>query len=284
MFTKTLIAAAFVSSASAHLLFGIGDSAWGGRDSSLELPMNSGTYDWWCHGKDRSTAKGTTELKAGGTLSAPIICGEQINNLTPDGIKACYRDDANAFHGYGGCGIAVSYKSDPKSLDDFYLVSVAHDCPRQDSFTNFKLPSNLPNGAVVGAWFWIPNPNAAADEMYMTCFNAKVTGGSSGHITGGKHPIGWAVPGIGANGERPLYKNKFPDGPQAITVSGGSGSGSHTTYKPPTKTTTKKHTTTYKRPTKTTTQKVITTHVGGKKVIKIIRIVRVVRIVRPKSS
>ncbi|KAJ3057173.1 hypothetical protein HK097_011178 [Rhizophlyctis rosea] len=264
---------------SAHMRIGL-PSTWGGNDWSLETPLNSGTSNWFCAGRGRSNAA-PTELKAGGTLSVPVICGE-ASDQPDNGVSICSGDTA-AFHKGGGCGIAISYK-DPKVIGDFHLISVNHNCPDRGARVNFELPSNLPNGDAVCSWTWVPNPEGSADEMYMNCFNCKVTGGTSGTITKAATPLYWGVPGAPGGYNRPQYNKNFPNGRQHIEVSGGSAPRPTTTYKAPSTTKAPAHTTTYKAPNKTTsTVKVVTTHVGGKKIIRIIRIIRVVRIVKPKA-
>ncbi|KAJ3035485.1 hypothetical protein HDV00_003734 [Rhizophlyctis rosea] len=213
--TSTLLV--LTSTASAHMLVG-SESVWG-YGADLEMPLNAGSSNWFCHGQS-GPSKTPVQLKPGGNWDVPIMCGEAVDDPT-NAADICSADP-NAFHGGGGCGLSIAYKSNPSSLTDFTLISVAANCPNDGNPVSFKLPPNLPAGEAVCSWIWIPNPNASADEMYMNCFDCTVSGSTSGAISGA-HPVGWAVPGIGADGERPMYKDKFEDGAQVISVDGKSG-------------------------------------------------------------
>jgi len=226
MLTKIAVTAFLLPMASAHMMLGA-PFVWGGNDGSLENPLNSGSAysQWFCHGKSRG-GQPAAKLPAGGQISIPVICGEAAGN--PGNAPSTCSDDPNALHGGGGCALSISPKGNPSSLNDFYIFSVEHNCPNNFHSVTWNIPQNLPNGKYVCSWNWIPNPNNSADEMYMNCFDCEVTGGVNGAtITGGAHPIQFAVPGSSAYGSRPMYKDKFSNGAQQIqTSAGGSQSSS----------------------------------------------------------
>lgn len=202
-------------------------SVWG-LTSDLENPLNSGTSNWFCHGRSRDTTSVTT-LNAGQSISVPIVCGEAIDNPSQGG-STCSNDVA-AYHNGGGCALSIAYKSNPTSVGDFTMFTVNHDCPKVgQAMINFAIPANLPNGDAVCSWTWIPDPSMSADEMYMNCFNCRVVSGSSGSLIGGT-PLSqhiFAVNGAPASSGRPMYRSVLPNGALALQVNGGQTQGNST--------------------------------------------------------
>lgn len=225
-FTLVTLFALSLGQVNSHLLISL-PSTWG-LSTSLENPLNAGSTNWFCHGQRKDTSAVTT-LNAGSSISVPIVCGEAIGN-PQNGGSSC-SNDPNAYHGGGGCGLSIAYKTSP-TIDDFVMFTVNHDCPKLgQAMISFQIPPNLPSGDAVCSWTWIPDPRASANEMYMNCFNCRVQGGSSGNITSGillKNHL-WAVPGVGSSGSRPLYKNVLPNGALALQVSSGPTSSSTVT-------------------------------------------------------
>ena len=153
MLSKAVVLALVPTLVSAHLRIGLA-STWGGPRSDLENPLNSGSYDWFCHGGRKDTARGTTEMRAGGSVTVPVVCGEAMDDL--GNARSHCQGDLNAFHGGGGCAIAISYKSNPTDYNDFTVISVNHACPSIDNLNvKFDLPKNLPNGDAVCSWTWV---------------------------------------------------------------------------------------------------------------------------------
>lgn len=112
-------------------------------------------------------------------------------------------------------------------MEDFIMFSENDDCPNINSdspFIGFTVPNNLPAcDDCTCAWTWIPDPSASGDEMYMNCFKCKIVSGQTGTVTGGQKLRDniFEIRGAPqANGERPLYKNKFQTGPIKVEVNG----------------------------------------------------------------
>ena len=96
-------------------------SVWGYFDASMETPLNQGTQNWFCHGKQKGDQQ-PLELNPGGSVSFKVTCGEAGKN--GDG-RAC-ANDPNALHKGGGCAISIDYSG---KGENFKTISVAHECP-----------------------------------------------------------------------------------------------------------------------------------------------------------
>ncbi len=252
---KSLVSTLFFSlplcgHVASHMLISL-DSTWG-LSQPLENPLNRNSNNWFCHGKTKDTSAVTT-LKAGTTISVPIVCGEAIDNPTQGG-QIC-SDDPNAYHGGGGCALSIAYKTSGVGIEDFYMFSVNVDCPKKgQAMINFPIPANLPNGQATCAWTWIPPEEFSAPEMYQLCFNCAVTGGPTGTITSGeklsKHLFAVPYQGVRNEGDRGLYRDVFKNGLPALQV---STSGSQSTTSSTSRSSTRTSTTTVGRTSTTTT-------------------------------
>eukprot|EP01097_Dermamoeba_algensis_P000123 TRINITY_DN1042_c0_g2_i1.p1 TRINITY_DN1042_c0_g2~~TRINITY_DN1042_c0_g2_i1.p1 ORF type:complete len:229 (+),score=53.93 TRINITY_DN1042_c0_g2_i1:104-790(+) len=196
-------------------------SVWGRNSQKWELqnPLNSGTRNWFMHGAKKDTNSQLT-LRAGGSVTIPIICGGAYGQEGSAASKC--RPFASALHKGGGCALSIAYKSaNSVTKDDFTIFSVNYDCPNSGINIPFRIPSNLPSCAdCVCAWTWIPNEESSTNEMYMNGFNCKVEGGS-GRLTGGPKLTYFAVPGGRNPGFRPRYnqpRTGIKNGAQTLQV------------------------------------------------------------------
>ncbi|ORZ35882.1 hypothetical protein BCR44DRAFT_41925 [Catenaria anguillulae PL171] len=206
-------------SANAHMLMAL-PSTWG-LTTDLENPLNAGTPNFFCHGRQRPVNGPVTQIQAGGKLRVPIVCGEAIGNPQAGG-STCVNDGdgVNDYHQGGGCALSIAYTNDPKSVAEFTLFSVNHDCPKVgQSEIEFDVPGNLPAGDATMAWTWIPPASAATDEMYMNCASVRVNG-QAGRLEGGRQLTNhmYAVPGFGTRNPRPIYRDVLPNGALQLSV------------------------------------------------------------------
>ncbi|TPX65134.1 hypothetical protein SpCBS45565_g05382 [Spizellomyces sp. 'palustris'] len=222
MSSKTAILGALLAChaavTSAHLMIS-SPAVWGGQSDALENPLQPGNENWFCHGQSRETAKGQVEVKAGGSVNFPVLCGAAATN-PGDAANIC-GSDPNSWHNGGGCALSIAYKKDGVKPNDFVMFSSNHDCPtRNFGSVDFKVPANLPAcDDCVCSWTWIPQ--TAGDEMYMNCFNCKVLSDTNGTVTGGTYLKDhyFSVPGYESKGgARPLYKDVLPNGELKIDV------------------------------------------------------------------
>jgi hypothetical protein len=211
--------------------------------TDLEIPMvvNTPLDEWYCKGYSRQDDTPTLELVSGGTISVPIICGEaSIGANTESATQAC-NSDRNALHGgdtSAGCAISIKI-----GFQDYVMLTVAHDCPKNDwSAVTFVIPEGLPSiSDAECSWSWRPSEDFAQPESYMNCFRCSIKGNNTGTITGGTRLI--PNPDF-------TYKSKFPDGPvSGIVISNTTEST----------TTTDSTTTTQDTTTQDTTQDTTTT-------------------------
>ncbi|KAI9094988.1 hypothetical protein DFS34DRAFT_628035 [Phlyctochytrium arcticum] len=232
MIASAALLALLPLAANAHMMLS-DPSVWGGRKADLENPLTGNNF--FCHRESRNGNKNVMNIKAGSTLNLPITCGEAASN--PDNAASICADDPNQFHNGGGCGLSIAYKTGA-GINDFTMFSVAANCPDKGKRVNFQVPANLPAcEECTCAWTWIPDPSASADEFYMNCFTCKIEG-NQGTITGGTKLSDhlWAVNGVPARGERPLYKKVLPNGAQEVQVNGKASPDTPKTDAPKTET------------------------------------------------
>jgi hypothetical protein len=179
------------SSVYAHLIFSDESVYTGGNPlTELEKPMVASTplNEWYCKGYSKQDDTSMLELVSGGTISVPIICGEaSIGSNTESTKQAC--DDRNALHsGDTGAGCAISIKI---GFQDYVMLTVAHDCPKNDwSAVTFVIPDGLPSiSDAECSWSWRPSEDFAQAESYMNCFRCSIKGNNSGTIIGGTRLI-----------------------------------------------------------------------------------------------
>ncbi|KAI8592969.1 hypothetical protein BDZ88DRAFT_181248 [Geranomyces variabilis] len=241
--SKLSVVAMAAGTASAHMMIHT-PGTWGAADDNLETPLNSGTNNWFCHGKKLSDSLGgATTITAGSKFTLPIMCGEANGqgkgNMYKRAPEIC--TDTTAWHGGGGCALSIIYKKSPAARDigQFVTFTTNADCPNKAYPVTFDIPANLPAGEATVAWSWVPNPGNALSEMYMNCFTANIKSNTVGTITGGirlKDHL-WAVPGArdGDDSIR-MYKNSLPHGALKLSVNGKAAAttnGDSTTPPPP---------------------------------------------------
>jgi hypothetical protein len=249
-------------SVSAHLIFSDKSVYTGGKPlTDLEKPMvvNTPLDDWYCKGYPRQNDTPTLELVSGGTISVPIICGEaSIGANTESATQTCEIDFSkgrDSLHGEGNgenAGCAISIKI---GFQDYVMLTVAHDCPKNDwSAVTFVIPEGLPSiSDAECSWSWRPSENFAQPESYMNCFRCSIKGNNTGTITGGTRLI--PNPDF-------TYKSKFPDGPvSGIVISNTTESTTATESTTVTKSVTTQDTTTQDTTTTTESTTETSTHV-----------------------
>ena len=115
------------------------------------------------------------ELPAGKPATAEIACNKGATTFFAsseggdirdpnDFNNPCPKSPTTAFHTNGindlmGCGLAIAYKSDAKSVqpEDFTIFSVNQTCV-WTRFTDFQVPARMPpcpDGGCTCAFFWI---------------------------------------------------------------------------------------------------------------------------------
>jgi len=137
--------------------------------------MNFST--WWFHNHlDFPPHPGDFfELPAGKPATAEIACNKGATTFFAsseggdirdpnDFNNPCPKSPTTAFHTNGindlmGCGLAIAYKSDAKSVqpEDFTIFSVNQTCV-WTRFTDFQVPARMPpcpDGGCTCAFFWI---------------------------------------------------------------------------------------------------------------------------------
>jgi len=216
--------------------------AFGSLDNNDELdyPLNSGSGpNWMCRGLLPSSSQGVITLTVGQPVSLLIGCSQD----SADAGQAC-REDPGSLHSADGsrtgCALAIAYKNFSNiQPSDFAVFSVLYQCVDPNSNHTFQVPNNLPatNGSpVTCAWTWIPSEQAAADEMYMTCFQCEVISQTTGSFTTNSNPVMlfWGVPYSNLPPARPYYSDKFHDGAQTLVIEDSSNSPPQTSQTGPT--------------------------------------------------
>lgn len=165
-----------LSVVSCHLVLNIPE-VWGILDAgSLETPLDATTDNWVCAGQSPGNS-GIVELVAGNTYSYDVICGE-LDPSEPGCLDGDWHTGNNQ-DDYSGCALSVNYDdySDP---DSYKYISVAKDCPRAGSKTDFYISKQIQDcDDCVCSWTWAPSRKYSSPaQFYQNCFLCTITGGT----------------------------------------------------------------------------------------------------------
>jgi hypothetical protein len=177
---------------------------YGYNAGAAAVPLQQMNFNqWWFHGYiDQPPAAGVfMDLPAGGTFHGEVHCNRDLTShrgyKPGEDIMGCNLPGGDGAGGplhstdkWGipasetknvkGCGLAIAYKSDAKSInpEDFTVISTNDKCPWRRA-VDFQIPANLPKcppGGCHCLWGWIHSSEAGTQQMYQVMYRCQVTG------------------------------------------------------------------------------------------------------------